>query len=282
MARSSLPKGRPTSVFYRSPSEFGHGKTRNKAIAASQAPFVALITHDAEPADEVWLKTLVSTVEQSEDVAGAFGRHVANPGASPFTKRDIDEHFKGFLAHPLIVNRHLDPNRYERDVGWRQLLHFYSDNNSCLRRAVWEQIPYPDVEFAEDQVWAHRIIAEGYSKAYAPNAVVYHSHDFNPFERLQRSYDEAMAFRVLFGYDLSHSPREALRTVAALSARDLRFGYSEGFIRDRPLHVMGRMMENCALVLGHCLGAHSKKLPSWVSKRMSRDKRLWLQNQAGQ
>jgi hypothetical protein len=33
----------------------------------------------------------------------------------------------------------------------------YSDNNSAMARAVWQEIPYPEVEWGEDQVWAFEI-----------------------------------------------------------------------------------------------------------------------------
>ena len=82
--------------------------------------------------------------------------------------------------------------------GWRQVLHFYSDNNSCLRRSVWGAIPYPVIEYGEDQVWADQIIKAGYKKAYAVNAVVYHSHDYDEAETLERSRIEAGFFRGAF------------------------------------------------------------------------------------
>jgi len=140
------------------PDDFGHGRTRNRAIAETEAPYAALLTHDAEPQNEEWLAHLVAAVEQDPKIAGAFGRHVAYPEASPFLKRDLELHFLGFMAHPLVINKDLNPEGFCSDVSWRQFLHFYSDNNSCLRRSVWQKIPYPDVDFAEDQIWAQKII----------------------------------------------------------------------------------------------------------------------------
>ncbi|MEM7191161.1 MAG: glycosyltransferase family A protein, partial [Pseudomonadota bacterium] len=112
------------------PKDFGHGRTRNQGVAETEAEFVAFLTHDAEPVDEDWLANMVAAAEQDPRIAGVFGRHVADQTASPFTRRDLDQHFQGFLAHPLIVHRDLDPEKYETDTGWQQFLHFYSDNNS--------------------------------------------------------------------------------------------------------------------------------------------------------
>ena len=58
-----------------------------------------------------------------------------------------------------------DKARYDRDEPYRQRLHFFSDNNALVRRSVWEQIPYPDVDFAEDQIWAQQIIEAGWKRA---------------------------------------------------------------------------------------------------------------------
>jgi rhamnosyltransferase len=253
------------------PEEFGHGKTRNLATQLASGSYVAFLTHDAIPADEHWLARLVAAVEQSPDVAGSFGRHVAHRDASPFMKRDLEAHFAGFLRHPAVLSLATDPQRYARDQGWRQLLHFYSDNNSCLRRSAWEKIPYPEVEFAEDQIWAKTIIEAGYSKAYAHDAVVEHSHDYGPVSQLRRAFDEANAFRELFGYRLGANPLSVLASFAALARRDIAFARAEGI----GLGATSRqVVRDAALVSGHFLGTHARRLPERLGSYLSHDKRL--------
>lgn len=255
------------------PAEFGHGRTRNRAIAEARGEFCALLTHDALPEDRAWLRSLVGAVEQDDRIAGAFGRHLAYPEASPFTHRDLTGHFAGFLNLPLVVSREMDPERFAHDIGWRQVLHFYSDNNSCLRRSVWEQIPYPDVDFAEDQIWALRIIEAGWHKAYAHDAVVYHSHDYGVFERLQRAFDEALSFRTLFGYRLgAKSVGGALLIGWRLARNDWTWGRANKAPLGATLH---RMAEDVALIVGHSLGARGDSLPRPVREWLSRDKRLF-------
>lgn len=254
------------------PKDFGHGRTRNFAISKSTGEFAVLLTHDALPAETTWLHELVSAVDQQPTIAGAFGRHIAYSDASIYTQKEIDQHFAGFLAHPTIVSRDTDPVRFTNDQGWRQFLHYYSDNNSCLRRSVWEQIPYPDVEFAEDQIWARNIIDAGWAKAYAQNAAVYHSHDYGIFERLQRAFDESCAFRSLFGYLLGGSSSQMLRSIVGLCRRDWQWGRKNSV----PLNVIfHRLGENVSLVIGHGLGARGETLPQWLQKRLSRDKKLF-------
>jgi rhamnosyltransferase len=254
------------------PETFGHGRSRNLAIGHARGEFVALLTHDALPMHDLWLANIVTAVEQHPSIAGAFGRHVAYEHSSPFTKRDLENHFAGFLAHPRIVNRYTDPEKYDRDLGWQQFLHFYSDNNSCLRRAVWERVPYPDVEFAEDQIWAQLVIKAGWSKAYAHDAVVYHSHEYTVIDSLRRAYDESAAFRRLFGYRLGGSPRNMAKSIIGLATRDRAWARENEV---PPKNTRKRVMQDVALVIGHGLGSRVDSLPKWVQSRLSRDKRMF-------
>ena len=260
------------------PSEFGHGRTRNQAIAAADAEFVALITHDAEPLDKHWLANLVSAAEQDDRIAGVFGRHVAYNDASPFTKRDLDRHFAGFLNNPLVVHRDINPEKYANDQGWCRFLHFFSDNNSLVRKSVWEQMPYPDVEFAEDQIWARDIIEAGYAKAYAPDAVVIHSHDYSCIQQMRRAFDESRNFEKYFGYRLTGSLRQAIASAFGLCVRASvekidheKYGSVSGIARAK------RFGQQTALLTGHYLGSKHRVFPAWFQNILSLDKRLFDQ-----
>ncbi|MFI2812269.1 glycosyltransferase [Microbulbifer sp. JSM ZJ756] len=209
-------------------SEFQHGRTRNLGISLTEGEYVTVLTQDALPADEYWLYNMVAHLEHFPEAAGAFGKHLAWPEADPFTKRDLTNHFAAFLDHPICVSKETDPVKWESgDLGWRQFLHFYSDNNSCMRRSVWDKIPYPEVKFGEDQAWAWEIIKAGLSKVYACQSVVYHSHDFDEGDVEKRAFEEAEFFYQYFGYDMVQGP-DVSRLIDQANEHDERWGVANG------------------------------------------------------
>lgn len=256
------------------PKDFGHGKTRNFAIGHTSGEFIAMITQDALPESTCWLKSFVDTIEQDARIAGVFGRHIAYPHASPFTGIELEQHFAGFLARPIVCLD--DHERYINDEGYRQFLYFFSDNNALLRRSVWEKIPYPEVDFAEDQAWAKLIVEAGYLKAYAHDAVVYHSHDYAFFERLQRSFDESYALRRLFGYRQGIGFRGLMRGFIGLTLRDLKISISRRLYKTNFKEVVRMPLDNLMRILGYYLGTKADLLPPSIRYKLSRDKNLML------
>ena len=69
--------------------------------------------------------------------------------------------------------------------------YFFSNVSSVLRRSVWQQFPFPEVEFAEDQLWAKGVLEAGYQTAYRADSLVYHSHGYGPWMNLRRHFDHA-------------------------------------------------------------------------------------------
>ena len=153
----------PVKLFQIPASEFGHGKTRNFGASKGTGEFIIFITQDALPASETWLQNFVDAMKIDPEIAGGFGIHYPYPDCNIIDKRDLKNHFEGFGKENTIFQL-TDSDRYSHDEGYRQYLAFFSDNNSCLRRDVWEKYPYEDIEFAEDQKWARKIIELGYKK----------------------------------------------------------------------------------------------------------------------
>lgn len=267
-------KQRGVQVIEIPPAEFGHGRTRNLLASKAQGDFLVFITQDARPASEHWLQHLVQACDSAPDVAGAFGPHQAHPEARWVTRRELEQHFAGFGSVQSVV-RLDDRARFECDPGYRQWLHFFSNNNSCLRRSVWEHLPFPDVAFAEDQTWALAAIEAGYGKAYAPQAAVYHSHDFGIWETLQRNFDEARSFQRDFGYEMQRNLLRAWVSAGQLVRRDaawLRQAGQRGWgWMKKTVYMAGIEL---ARTSGQFLGTQHRRLPGWLLGVLSRDQGL--------
>ncbi|EAU72305.1 Lipopolysaccharide biosynthesis protein-like [Synechococcus sp. BL107] len=185
-----LPKDDRIRIHRISKSEFGHGRTRNLGVNLARGEFVAFITQDAMPANQMWLMNLIAPLQADGKVAGVFGCHIAHEGHSPLTTYDLDQHFNRWIFRSHRKPIELDESRQIPDAQISNHERFYSDNNSCLRKTVWEQVPIPEVVYGEDQLWAIEILRHGFKKAYASTAVVRHSHEYNFRETLIRSNTE--------------------------------------------------------------------------------------------
>lgn len=169
--------------------EFGHGKTRNLGASLGTGEYIIFITQDAKPYDENWIENFINGMKSDPDIVGGFGKHYPYPDCNLLDKRDLYYHFLGFGEKNTIYYLD-DKERYKNEEGYRHFLAFYSDNNSCMRRDIWEKYPYEDVDFAEDQIWARKMIELGYKKLYCPSAAVYHSHNYPLNEYKKRYFDE--------------------------------------------------------------------------------------------
>ncbi len=254
------------------PRSFGHGKTRNLGAKLARGEYCAFLTHDAAPVDDFWLQELVKPLREDEQVAGVFGRHIAYEGATPFTKWELETHFEGLKNWKTVSIT--DAREYVRNQGLRQIYHFYSDNSSCFRKSIWEKYPYPDVNFAEDQMWAKQIVEAGYKKAYAWDSVVYHSHDYSIWERFQRSYDEALALNQYFGYELCPTKKQLLGQTWRTTIRDLGLAFKNGWWLSSPIDVMKKPFDNFARQLGYYMGSTKSEFAKKYDQQFSRDRQL--------
>lgn len=232
--------------------DFNHGATRNLGAELTDGEFIAFLTHDAMPVNDRWLYNMVTSIERFPNAAGAFGKHYAWPDASPFTKRDMKQHFELFGTLPIAISKDTNKKRWKnKEESWLQALHFYSDNNSCFRRSVWKDIPYRKVAFGEDQLWAWDIINAGYEKVYAPQAIVYHSHDYDEAETFERSRIESAFFKHFFGYELMKDKEALEKTVNALNASDARWAQDHDVAADE---TETRQKLNLARLKGYLAG----------------------------
>lgn len=182
---------------------FQHGRTRNYGASLATGEYLVFITQDALPFNNQWLTEMVKPFSKDAEIAGVFGRHLAYENGDIFEKEALKKHFESFRENDEGAVFSIDDyERFATDLGYQAYLSFYSDNASAMRKSIWKVIPYPEVEFAEDQIWAKKILLAGYKKAYAYNAVVYHSHKYGFKEAMRRYADDSRAIYNMFNIAL--------------------------------------------------------------------------------
>ena len=170
------------------PQEFGHGKTRNLAAAYAHGDYLVFLTQDATPANADWLASLLAPLLAEPSIAGAYSRQLPRPHCHPMEwRRIVEDELSG--RSESCLNSQADPDYAHNPASF----YFFSNASSVLRRSVWQQFPFPEVEFAEDQLWAKAVLEAGYQTAYRADSLVYHSHGYGPWMNLRRHFDHACA-----------------------------------------------------------------------------------------
>jgi hypothetical protein len=102
----------------------------------------------------------------------------------------------------------------------RLVLIRFDNVTSCIRRAAWEQIPFPERSFGEDMAWAKRVLLGGSQIAYVPTAQVWHLHERTWMYEFRRAYVAGNTRRDLVNWP---SPQWSFSEVAAALRRMVFF-----------------------------------------------------------
>lgn len=257
-------------------SEFQHGATRNLAIAESTGDAIALLTDDSTPADENWLDAIVDGFAQADDVALVFGPQRARPEHSPMVARELIDHFRLWGdGERMHTQRIADSPRgradYERNPGWYV---FFSDANGAVARWAWEQIPYREVAYSEDQMIAREMLERGLAKVFHPDAAVIHSHDYTAWQWLQRRFDDFRGSLEILRHRSKIGIRSGTRSLYSLVRGDRRFMRHQGIHGPSLLLWTFRSLRHHWLrMIGEWLGGRADRMPVWLTKRLSLDGR---------
>jgi glycosyltransferase involved in cell wall biosynthesis len=255
--------------------QFSHGATRNLMMHEAGGDQVAFLTQDAEPAGREWLTQLLDGFAAAPDVGLVFGPYLAREDASPWVARELSAWFGSFTngcGQPRVDR--LAPDARDQPVrAFLGHLGFFTDANGCVARSAWERVPFRPVAYAEDHLLAQDMLRAGFAKVYAPQAAVIHSHDYSPWERLQRSFDEARAVQEIYGLVPGAGPAEALRAVRGGLNADRRWllaGSTEALgRRELSAVLLSSAIHHLARAAGTVLGANATKLPAPLLSKLS-------------
>jgi rhamnosyltransferase len=252
------------------PEEFNHGATRNLLLREAEGAHVALLTQDAEPADERWLEHLLAGFALAPDVAIVYGPYRPRPDAAFAVRTELELWFGSLSPDGSPQVERAQRGSSSPAVGLVGRRGFFTDANACISRAAWERVPFRELPYAEDRALALDMLRAGYSKVFLPEAAVWHSHDYTPSEQLRRSFDEWRALREVYGWrepaSLAHVARQ-LRGALGRAQRELILEGASPARRRATLVAVAR--HNFVRLAGAMLGSRADRLPSLIRRKLS-------------
>jgi glycosyltransferase involved in cell wall biosynthesis len=258
------------------PSQFSHGATRNLLMREASGARVALLTQDAEPADERWLERLVGGLELAPDVGIVFGPYRPRPDASAAVRMELERWFSSLAvdAQPQVERlseRERETLPVSALIGRRG---FFTDANACLARPAWERVPFREVPYAEDRALAIDMLRAGYAKAYVPAAAVLHSHEYTASKQLRRSFDEWRSLREVYGWREPAAPGYLLSQLRGeLGAAWRELARADAPVARRLTTLAAVSRHNVVRQLGALLGSRADLLPPAVRRGLSLERR---------
>lgn len=166
--------------------EFDHGATRHYGATLSSSDYLLFMTHDAVPKDNNLIEKLLEPF-YDPNVSAAYARQIAYPEA------DLVETYTRIFNYPK--NSYTKSKEDLNRLGIKT----YFCSNVC---AIYKREQYEELEgfvrktiFNEDMIFAAKLINAGYKVAYASDAVVYHSHNYNAKEQFHRNFDLGVSHR---------------------------------------------------------------------------------------
>lgn len=196
------------------PESFGHGRTRNLGVELARGEVVCFLTDDVLPVTPDWPLRFAEALGNPR-VAGVYGRQVPRDATTMemfFVSLNYPDEPLRFDPRP--DGHHPRPGRV-----------VFSNAFSAVRRDVALEIPIPEeAEYSEDQIWARKTLAAGYSIVYEPEAEALHAHIYRLKGLFRRSYFVGRALNAA-GIDRGATFGESVRFLAKEVLYFVRHGH---------------------------------------------------------
>jgi len=191
--------------------QFNHGATRDLGIEQTSGDVVVLLTQDATPADTKWLPALLAAYDDPA-VDAAWCRQIPRPDCNPLLRRRIEEWMGD--RRTLAMQRVPAGTTFAQLEPMAQLRLAAFDNvASSVRRSSWAKYRFGWRRFGEDITFGKRVIENGGTIAFVPDAAVIHSHKTTPTQEGKRVYCDHQNLFALFGLRVIPSLEHCKRAV---------------------------------------------------------------------
>lgn len=238
--------------------KFSHGRARNLGAREASGDILVLMTQDAVPAGDGWLKELIAPF--SDPVVGAaYSRQVPRNDANPM------ERF--FLMHRFPEGPEIRRvNRTERPLRLEDV--FFSNVSSAIRRELLLKYPFDEqLIMSEDQQFSRDIIRAGWTVVYRPSSVVIHSHNYTLGSVFKRYFDSVYSLSQIF-------PEHGVSTSAGMGIRYVAREISY-ILKHSPLSLPYWFLYTAAKTAGTLSSHAAEHMPRWLLRKLSLHSYHW-------
>jgi rhamnosyltransferase len=236
------------------PAEFHHGRTRNLAASLASGEILVMLSGDAFPANEQWLRKLAGHFADPK-VGAVYGKQTAPAGMGALRAQSLGSEYSEMrqVRDPKAITRY-NPGHFR-----------FSNANGAVRRELWARFRWnEELLLAEDQGMCRDILMAGYQVIYEPEAEVIHGHERSLWCEFKFALDNGLSLSRL---GILNNPEVGgeLRYGLARMKTDLTHFAKRGRIDCVALS----LISFAARYAGVQIGKREKKLPHWFLRRVS-------------
>lgn len=261
-------KGTAAVELYHLPEEsFDHGGTRNEGAGYCTGDIVVFMTQDAVPVNEFLIEKLIEpfTGMQAEEIAGdeiavTYARQLPDKDCRPVEKftRSFNYPSKSCI-------------KSSKDIPVLGIKTFFASNVcAAYRMDIFRHRGgfITSTIFNEDMIYAGNAVKDGLSIAYAAEAKVIHSHNYNRKQQFQRNFDLAVSqaqHPEIFSEIKSESEGIQLVKLTVQYLMKIK----------KPYLIPGLIFTSGCKYAGYFLGKRYKLIPKRLIKAFSMNKNYW-------
>jgi rhamnosyltransferase len=181
--------------------DFSHSQTRQRIVELASCETIIFITQDAVPASNLWALHHFEAMEKlPKSCAALVGKQIPETWAPLHQRRRIETTFQ------LLGGDHgvsLFFPKSEGSVLGTELT-FLSNSNCSYRRSILtSNVPFPLVDYAEDQAIARDLLGSDYLIAFSPFASVIHTNKLSLLSSFAATKSEIIGLSRAFSLEPS-------------------------------------------------------------------------------
>lgn len=196
----------PVRLIQILPKEFNHGGTRNLGVREAKGEYVVMTVQDAVPVFDTWLEHLLNGFDD-ESIAGVCGQQVV---PHELDKNPV-EWFRPISEPKRIKYKFTSPEFERLSSTEKRQVCGWDDVTAMYRKKALLDIPFREVTFAEDALWARDVLLKGYTIVYNQSARVYHYHLEHSGYTVRRLFTAHYHFYKYFGHTPSYVKDDILQ-----------------------------------------------------------------------